>query len=173
MCSTSCRVRHDTAFEAYSPPFPISRVTKILFRKPSGTKVALCVFVMQWAPRLRRGHPQDSCAVKRGQIGWTPLRLLTLLEPQSRSGDKPVNFQVVLSPNGTAVLKVPGISHCASERRRFIERCFRCVPHRSSRSIRCSSIGYYDSDTEHRGALRAASDFELHILVLQLVQRHA
>ena len=31
--------------------------------------------------------------------------LLTLLEPQSRSGDKPVKFQVVLSPNGTAVLK--------------------------------------------------------------------
>ena len=30
---------------------------------------------------------------------------LTLLEPQSRSGDKPVKFQVVLSPNGTAVLK--------------------------------------------------------------------
>ena len=31
--------------------------------------------------------------------------VLTLLEPQSRSGDKPVEFQVVLSPNGTAVLK--------------------------------------------------------------------
>ena len=32
--------------------------------------------------------------------------LLTLfLEPQSRSGDNPVKFQVVLSPNGTAVLK--------------------------------------------------------------------
>ena len=31
--------------------------------------------------------------------------VLTLLEPQSRSGDKPVKFQVVLSPNGTAVLK--------------------------------------------------------------------
>ena len=31
--------------------------------------------------------------------------LLTLLEPQSRSGDKPVKFQAVLSPNGTAVLK--------------------------------------------------------------------
>ena len=30
---------------------------------------------------------------------------LTLLEPQSRSGDNPVKFQVVLSPNGTAVLK--------------------------------------------------------------------
>ena len=30
---------------------------------------------------------------------------LTLLEPQPRSGDKPVKFQVVLSPNGTAVLK--------------------------------------------------------------------
>ena len=29
---------------------------------------------------------------------------LTLLEPQSRSGDKPLKFQVVLSPNGTAVL---------------------------------------------------------------------
>ena len=29
----------------------------------------------------------------------------TLLEPQSRSGDKPVKFQAVLSPNGTAVLK--------------------------------------------------------------------
>ena len=28
-----------------------------------------------------------------------------LLEPQSRSGDKPAKFQVVLSPNGTAVLK--------------------------------------------------------------------
>ena len=35
-----------------------------------------------------------------------PLGLrLTLLEPQSRSGDNPVKFQVVLSPNGTAVLK--------------------------------------------------------------------
>ena len=33
--------------------------------------------------------------------GWR----LTLLEPQSRSGDNPVKFQVVLSPNGTAVLK--------------------------------------------------------------------
>ena len=31
--------------------------------------------------------------------------VLTLLEPQSRSGDNPVKFQVVLSPNGTAVLK--------------------------------------------------------------------
>ena len=31
--------------------------------------------------------------------------LLTPLEPQSRSGDKPVKFKVVLSPNGTAVLK--------------------------------------------------------------------
>ena len=31
--------------------------------------------------------------------------MLTLLEPQSRFGDKPVKFQVVLSPNGTAVLK--------------------------------------------------------------------
>ena len=30
---------------------------------------------------------------------------LVLLEPQSRSGDKPVKFEVVLSPNGTAVLK--------------------------------------------------------------------
>ena len=30
---------------------------------------------------------------------------LTLLEPQSRSGGKPVKIQVVLSPNGTAVLK--------------------------------------------------------------------
>ena len=30
---------------------------------------------------------------------------LTLLEPQSRSGDKPVKFQVVWSPNRTAVLK--------------------------------------------------------------------
>ena len=31
--------------------------------------------------------------------------VLTLLKPQSRSGDKPVNIEVVLSPNGTAVLK--------------------------------------------------------------------
>ena len=31
-----------------------------------------------------------------------PIRIL---EPQPRSGDKPVKFQVVLSPNGTAVLK--------------------------------------------------------------------
>ena len=37
-------------------------------------------------------------------------RLVLLLEPQSRSGDNPVKFQVVLSPNGTAVLKVLTIS---------------------------------------------------------------
>ena len=30
---------------------------------------------------------------------------LTLLEPQSRFGDKPVKFQVVCPQNGTAVLK--------------------------------------------------------------------
>ena len=35
----------------------------------------------------------------------TGLRFLTLLEPQSRSGDKPVKFQVVCPQNGTAVLK--------------------------------------------------------------------
>ena len=28
-----------------------------------------------------------------------------LLEPESRPGDKPVKFQVALSPNGTAILK--------------------------------------------------------------------
>ena len=40
-------------------------------------------------------------------------RCLTLLEPQSRSGDNPVKFQVVLSPNGTAVLKgLMGWAHC-------------------------------------------------------------
>ena len=33
------------------------------------------------------------------------MSVLTPLEPQSRSGDNPVKFQVVLSPNGTAVLK--------------------------------------------------------------------
>ena len=38
---------------------------------------------------------------------------LTLLEPQSRSGDNPVKFQVVLSPNGTAVLK--GLRHVSEE----------------------------------------------------------
>ena len=32
--------------------------------------------------------------------------LLTLLEPQSRFGDKPVKFQVVCPQSGTAVLKV-------------------------------------------------------------------
>ena len=41
------------------------------------------------------------------RVGPTTIDLcfLTLLEPQSRSGDKPVKFQVVLSPNRTAVLK--------------------------------------------------------------------
>ena len=32
-------------------------------------------------------------------------RALTLLEPQSRFGDKPVKFQVVCPQNGTSVLK--------------------------------------------------------------------
>ena len=45
----------------------------------------------------------------------TAILSLTPLEPQSRSGDKPVKFQVVLSPNGTAVLKglrpSAGLSH--------------------------------------------------------------
>ena len=36
---------------------------------------------------------------------WVLFIILTLLEPQSRSGDKPVKFQVFLSPDGTAVLK--------------------------------------------------------------------
>ena len=35
----------------------------------------------------------------------TCLKALTLLEPQSRFGDKPVKFQVVCPRNGTAVLK--------------------------------------------------------------------
>ena len=30
---------------------------------------------------------------------------LTLLEPQSRCGDKPLKFQVICPQNGTAVLK--------------------------------------------------------------------
>ena len=34
-----------------------------------------------------------------------PQQFLTLLEPQSRFGDKPVNFQLVCPQNGTAVLK--------------------------------------------------------------------
>ena len=35
---------------------------------------------------------------------------LTLLEPQSRSGDNPVRFQVFCPQNGTAVLK--GLIYC-------------------------------------------------------------
>ena len=46
---------------------------------------------------------------KEQHVQWVSkksvLSLLPLLEPQSRSGDKPVKFQVVLSPNRTAVLK--------------------------------------------------------------------
>ena len=33
------------------------------------------------------------------------VRVLTLVEPQSHFGDKPVKFQVVCPQNGTAVLK--------------------------------------------------------------------
>ena len=42
-----------------------------------------------------------------GKYHQLPRIRLTILnlEPQSRSGDKPVKFQVVLSPNGTSVLK--------------------------------------------------------------------
>ena len=38
---------------------------------------------------------------------WYPVVCfpLTLLEPQSAFGDKPLNFQVVCPQNGTAVLK--------------------------------------------------------------------
>ena len=45
----------------------------------------------------------------RGFVGWLVVLTLTLLEPQSCSGDKPLKFQVVLSPNETAVLK--GLTH--------------------------------------------------------------
>ena len=48
--------------------------------------------------RFPRDRPKQATAFVVGEA-------LTLLEPQSRSGDKPVKFQVVLSPNGTAVLK--------------------------------------------------------------------
>ena len=37
---------------------------------------------------------------------------LTLLEPQSRFGDKPLKFQVVYPQNGTAILK--GLSVCSA-----------------------------------------------------------
>ena len=50
-----------------------------------------------WAQTFEYFNFGDS--VRKGDM------TLTLLEPQSRSGDKPVKFQVVLSPNGTAVLK--------------------------------------------------------------------
>ena len=46
-----------------------------------------------------------------GSYVYIPGTALTPLEPQSRSGDNPVKFQVVLSPNGTAVLK--GLICCA------------------------------------------------------------
>ena len=36
---------------------------------------------------------------------YYPTTLLTLLEPQSRFGGKPLNFQLVCPQNGTAVLK--------------------------------------------------------------------
>ena len=38
---------------------------------------------------------------------------LTLLEPQSRCGDKPVKFQVLHPQNGTAVLKALRVQHAA------------------------------------------------------------
>ena len=46
------------------------------------------------------------------------IRVVTLLEPQSRFGDKPVIFQAVCPQNGTAVLK--GI-HTTSGRMYFEE----------------------------------------------------
>ena len=54
--------------------------------------------------------------------------LLTLLEPQSRFGDKPLQFQVVCPQNGTAVLKgltaqiesnSPINCACSTNRRRY------------------------------------------------------
>ena len=47
---------------------------------------------------------------------WFPQ--LTLLEPQSRVGDKPLNFQVVCPHNGTAVLK--GLT---KNKRRRLQNC--------------------------------------------------
>ena len=38
-------------------------------------------------------------------IPWVGVGALTLLEPQSRFGDKPIKFKVVCPQNGTAVLK--------------------------------------------------------------------
>ena len=40
-------------------------------------------------------------------MGFSQNVSLTLLEPQPRFGDKPLNFQVVCPQNGTAVLKGP------------------------------------------------------------------
>ena len=60
------------------------------------------------ATKVQRGGGDDTC--NRGLSERRPLRVktsyeLTLLEPQSRFGDKPVKFQVVCPQHGTAVLK--------------------------------------------------------------------
>ena len=62
-----------------------------------------CTFVLYFVYTYR---------ISAGMISYDkPVNVLTLLEPQSRSGDKPVKFQVGLSPNGTAVLKAVNASN--------------------------------------------------------------
>ena len=50
-----------------------------------------------------RGHGDKRGHAVKGDPAL--LMLLTLLEPQSRFGDKPIKFQVVCPQNGTAVLE--------------------------------------------------------------------
>ena len=59
-------------------------------------------FFFRWRETIRsiarRDESPHSGCLRCGQP-------LTLLEPQSRCGDKPFNFQVLCTQNGTAVLK--------------------------------------------------------------------
>ena len=78
----------------------------------------MCVWHIQWIAvflvyvRERYLHSGTRRLSSHGGVdeAWqevaATLSSLSLLEPQSRSGDKPVKFQVVLSPNRTAVLKL-------------------------------------------------------------------
>ena len=50
------------------------------------------------------------------------MKALTLLEPQSRFGDKPLKFQVVCPQNETAVLK--GLSPLWKQQEVFKSFCF-------------------------------------------------
>ena len=74
----------------------------------------LCIpqVLLTMVPRKRRGPrnarwsvPSLLSACKQINVDYTRQSSLTLFEPQSRFGDKPVKFQVVCPQNGTAVLK--------------------------------------------------------------------